>query len=95
MTVRTRLLWFDVGFIRYTTNLVVTNDNTLLWFDVGFIRYTTILAMCRAAFPLWFDVGFIRYTTADVAGGLVQGCGLMWNLSNKQHVPHSQILREL
>ncbi len=34
-------LWFDVGFIRYTTDFAKTRCLHTLWFDVGFIRYTT------------------------------------------------------
>ena len=35
------LLWFDVGFKRYTTKELKTYLALRLWFDVGFKRYTT------------------------------------------------------
>ena len=35
------MLWFDVGFKRYTTSPPFSPSITLLWFDVGFKRYTT------------------------------------------------------
>ena len=35
------MLWFDVGFKRYTTFETVYSSNRELWFDVGFKRYTT------------------------------------------------------
>ena len=36
------LLWFDVGFKRYTTHRPKRSAALRLWFDVGFKRYTTL-----------------------------------------------------
>ena len=35
------MLWFDVGFKRYTTDRRKNETTLRLWFDVGFKRYTT------------------------------------------------------
>ena len=35
------VLWFDVGFKRYTTLNYCKDIEYTLWFDVGFKRYTT------------------------------------------------------
>ena len=35
------MLWFDVGFKRYTTQVAQRVIVPMLWFDVGFKRYTT------------------------------------------------------
>ena len=38
------MLWFDVGFKRYTTMRCLHQAGAGLWFDVGFKRYTTWIA---------------------------------------------------
>ena len=35
------MLWFDVGFKRYTTLKAKAREAKKLWLDVGFKRYTT------------------------------------------------------
>ena len=35
------MLWFDVGYKRYTTDSNHQTKHHLLWFDVGYKRYTT------------------------------------------------------
>ena len=36
------MLWFDVGYIRDTTDYKITSKYFQLWFDVGYIRDTTV-----------------------------------------------------
>ena len=36
-----KLLWFDVGIVRYTTLRCGAPMAQALWFDVGIVRYTT------------------------------------------------------
>ena len=35
------MLWFDVGYKRYTTMGDFSQNYRKLWFDVGYKRYTT------------------------------------------------------
>ena len=71
------MLWFDVGFKRYTTTQCRKVSAEWLWFDVGFKRYTTGAHDKNKKTMLWFDVGFKRYTTEDYIGVTYFGCGLM------------------
>ena len=71
------MLWFDVGFKRYTTLRAMRQELGRLWFDVGFKRYTTLCQMALCCSPLWFDVGIKRYTTHQGQSGDDAGCGLM------------------